>query len=81
MSQGKYNFDEVKPDPNRQFVAPLKGLGIPVGTIRTRIKEKQFCECETPVLRDNSVRVFIYVEGTGAIEVQSCKGCGLPLKP
>lgn len=80
MSQGKYNFDEVLPDPHRTTVQPLKGMGIPVGTIRTRQKERQFCECEKPEPRDpDAVRIYSYVDGLGVVELRSCKLCGLPI--
>ena len=79
MGQGKYNFDYVAPDPNRKTIKPLGGDGIAVGTIRTRPKEKQFCECDEPEPRDSGVRVYQYVDGMGVVELKTCKFCGLPI--
>ena len=81
MGQGKYNFDHVAPDPTRESVQPLRGLGLPVGAIRTKPKEKQFCECEKPEPRDpEAVRIYSFVEGRGVVELRSCKACGLPIR-
>ena len=79
MGQGKYGFDQVPMAPG-----PREHLrdGLPVGQLRVNmaIRTKQFCECENPELRDESVRVFQFIEGRGVVQLKSCKACGLPIR-
>jgi hypothetical protein len=80
MGQGKYDFDSVTPDPNRTSVQPIGTDGLAPGAIRTRLTEKQWCDCEKPVIRDSAVKIFRYLEGIGTIELKSCRACGLPIR-
>ena len=77
MGQGKYDFDSVTPDPNRTSVQPIGTDGLAPGAIRTRLTEKQWCECEKPVIRDGPVTVYQYIEGIGTVRWNVCKICGL----